>query len=138
MVVFLNPAHVQCVLKFILDCSAYAVSNYVLNTTVTLYLIICIPLTTVKHKKFTREYITCYKCVTSCVGTNEMKRIWFSILLLYLLVTTWSFHNSIHPWDFEQLLGTRAERVLFSQDAFVFLNTFWFRKTWSPYCCWCC
>jgi len=52
-----------------------------------------------------------------------MKMIWCSILLLYLLVTTWSFCNSIHPCSFEQLLGTRAESVIFSTDAPLFLNT---------------
>ena len=53
-----------------------------------------------------------------------MKRIWFSVLLSYLLVTTWSFCNSIHPSSFEQLLGTRVKIVLFSHDTSVFLNTF--------------
>ena len=49
------------------------------------------------------------------------------IVILYpahLLVTTWSFCNSIHPSGFEQLLGTRAKIVLFSCDTPVFLNTF--------------
>ena len=53
-----------------------------------------------------------------------MKRIWFNILLSYLLVTTWSFCNSIHPSGFEQLLGNRAKIVLFSHNSPVFLNTF--------------
>ena len=53
-----------------------------------------------------------------------MKRIWFSILLLYLLVTTWSLRNSIRPWGFEHLLGTRVENVLFSSHVPLFLNTF--------------
>ena len=49
---------------------------------------------------------------------------WLSVLLLYLLVTTWSFCNSIHSSGFEQLLDTRAKIVLFSRDTPVFLNTF--------------
>lgn len=53
-----------------------------------------------------------------------MIRIWFSVLLLYLLVTTWSFHNSIHPYSLEQLLGTRADSVLLSSDVLLGLNTF--------------
>ena len=53
-----------------------------------------------------------------------MKRIWFSVLQSYLLVTTWSFCNSIHPSGFEQILGTRAKIVLFSHDTPMFLNTF--------------
>jgi len=66
----------------------------------------------------------CHKCVTSCIQKSEMKTIWCSILLVYSLVTTWSFCNSIHPCSFEQLLGTRAESVLFSTDAPLFLHTF--------------
>ena len=70
------------------------------------------------------ERNTCYKCVTSCIERNEMKRIRFSVLLQYLLVTKWSFCNSIHPSGFEQLLGTRAKIVRFSHDTPIFLNMF--------------
>ena len=49
---------------------------------------------------------------------------WLSVLLLYLLVTIWSFYNSIHPSGFKQLLGTRVEIVLFFHDTLAILNTF--------------
>ena len=46
-----------------------------------------------------------------------MKRIWFGVLLVYV-VTTW--------YIFEQPLGTRMENLLFSPDVHLFLNNYCF------------
>ena len=51
---------------------------------------------------------------------NEMKRVWFGVLLVYFVFTTWSFQNSIHPCSFVGLFGSRVECLLISADPLCF------------------
>ena len=58
------------------------------------------------------------------MNDREMKRVWFGLLLVYFVLTTWSFQNSIHSCSFVGLFGSRVECLLISADAPLFLNAF--------------
>jgi len=85
-----------------------------------------------KSSTYTISYKVCgstsnthYNCVTSevtsCMEKNKMKRIWFSVLVTSHCMELSQLHSSL---QFEQLLGTRTESVLFSSDDLLYSYTF--------------
>ena len=54
---------------------------------------------------------------------TRMKRMWCSVLLLYSMVTIWSFRNSIHPFSFEEILNGKYA-VFSAPNVSLFPGTF--------------
>ena len=71
-----------------------------------------------------RALVMCYLVDRQNEMKTRMKRMWCSVLLLYSVVTIWSFRNSIHSFSFEANIDQKYAVSFFSQCSLVSVHFF--------------